>query len=104
MTNTKPTWEEFEKELDEWLKSDEHSEYCSAYYEGGSCCLDKQVESHWENPPNSRKFIKAFILKVEQEAYERGQQDCAELNMKMYGTGFIKKKFGNVFKKLSKED
>ncbi len=78
MTNTKPTWR------DEWDK-----------LEMNYCC---------KIPDYFLDVLRESLKKVHDEAYERGQQDCAELNMRMYGTGFIKKKFGDVFKKLSKED
>lgn len=65
MTNTKLTWEQ---------EIDEMADYKQGIY------FDKT-------------FLKSFIKKVEQEAYERGQNDNAKLNEFMYGTGFIDKEY-----------
>ena len=71
MTNTKPTWEpEFDKEFEH------ESEYfiCNKL-------LNKDCDCELSK-------IKAFIQKVEQEAYERGKEETAFLNMTMNGSGW----------------
>lgn len=80
MTNTKPTWEdEFNKEFVSNCGGEKFSLPCKI----------TQCATHHAYT----ECIKDFIQKIEQEAYERGQRDNAELNMMIYGDAFIDKKY-----------
>lgn len=63
---TKEQWlEEFEKELDEWLATEDHLYECIGYSEGCACCLD---EKHGIYGGAGREWVIAFIKKAREEA------------------------------------
>jgi len=53
--------EQFENELNVWLKTKEHYYHCAAYDEGQRCCLDKEKDKDADQGRTGREFIIDFI-------------------------------------------
>ena len=56
----------WEKELDEYIKSDPHLWDCAAYNEGQECCIEKS----W-----LKEFIRRYLKKAYDTGYRNGQDE-----------------------------